>query len=110
MAFNLRLERLRRMMRGTKDEGDRQRLRHAGIADAYKTMYQTPEGEIVFNDLLRKGDLLSATNDPNEVGRRQVALHILNMLGWSEAELLRFHQQQTDDVMRDAVFAQESAA
>lgn len=109
--MNQHLERLRQMLRREPNADERQRIRAAAIADAYRNVFNSPEGELVLKDLLRKADLLSATaGDEAEVGRRQVALHILAMMGWSETELLRFHQQQADDAMREALWAQEQAA
>lgn len=74
------------------------------LAHAYQGTFNTPHGQIVLHDLLRKAGILEVAHEPGDPhttawrdGRRSMALEIINALRWTEGELVALAQQQTAD-------------
>lgn len=75
-------------------------------SSAYRAVFETPEGAIVLQDILREAGLLSSSVVEGDAyathrkeGRREIALHIVDMLSWSESELAAFAQAQTGEAL-----------
>jgi hypothetical protein len=73
---------------------------------AYRAVFETPEGEIVLQDILREGGLLEVATvdgDPYAThfrdGKRALALHIVETLSWSESQVVAFAQSQTGEAL-----------
>lgn len=78
-------------------------------ARAYEQVFASPEGQRVLYDLLRAGGVLQTSLVPGDPqgtafndGRRSMALHIIDQLRWSEAELAKLAMMQNDEDMRMA--------
>lgn len=79
--------------------------RKSRIADAYKAVYSTDPGQTVVHDIMRRGGLLETAADPTDSrfheGRRSLALHVVEMLRWSESEILTLAERsQREDMER----------
>lgn len=74
-------------------------FRHrARTSQAYRAVYEMPEGKFMIEDLLRKGGVLEAAPPEDSrfyEGRRSLALEILNELRWSESEMVHLAEQTT---------------
>ncbi len=78
----------------------------AKLAGAYTAAFGSAEGQMVLRDLLAAGGVLAVAHvsgDSHETafndGRRSIALHLLNHLRWSEAELLRLARARTHETI-----------
>ena len=76
--------------------------RRAALSHAYHRVYDTPEGKMMIDDLLRKSGLLETAHEPGDAattsfrdGRRSMGLEILQALRWTEGELVKLAQEQT---------------
>lgn len=71
----------------------------AALSHAYHDVYATPQGKVVFEDLMRKGGMLETSPDPADSrffeGRRSLALEICKALRWTESEMITLAQAQT---------------
>lgn len=77
--------------------------RQVATIKAYKSVFNSPDGELVLIDLLKKGGILSAIhedqpglNDYNN-GRRSIPLEILGQLRFDESALLELVQRRLDE-------------
>lgn len=77
--------------------------RRARRAQAYRAVYDSPEGKFVIDDLLRKAGIFETAPDPADSrfyeGRRSVALDILAELRWSESEMVALAERTTTDTL-----------
>jgi hypothetical protein len=87
---------------------EEQRLRQVALLAAYRDLFKLPEGRLVLADLLREGGLLACSHAPGDShetafaeGKRALALHLVQQLRWSEAELLQLARQRTTDRLGD---------
>jgi hypothetical protein len=75
--------------------------RRASISQAYHAVYQTPAGQTVLHDLMRKGGVLETSVEANDSrfyeGRRSLALEICKELRWSESEMIALARETTKD-------------
>lgn len=76
----------------------------ARLAQAYQSVWDSPDGKLVFNDLFGKAGLLTTREAPSdadtrsyEAGQRSFGVHMIERLRWSEAQLLAMARRQTDD-------------
>lgn len=76
--------------------------RRETIGDAYRRLFDTPDGKLVLADLLKEGRLFDVSveaGDPLTTGlndgRRALALVILERLRWSEMEILALSRERT---------------
>jgi hypothetical protein len=74
------------------------------LAHAYQRTFDTPHGQMVLRDLLRKGGILETSHEPGDAyttawrdGRRSLALELVEALRWTEGELVALAQEQTAD-------------
>lgn len=84
-------------------------------ASAYQQVFGSPEGQIVLQDLLREAGLLSSSVTPGDAydthrkeGRREIGLHLISMLAWSQSEVAAFAQAQAGEAV--ALVSLEEAA
>ena len=105
------MARLRRL-----PESEWQQAIDARKSAAYSAVFATPEGEIVLQDLLREGGLLASSVVEGDAyathrkeGRRELALHIVHRLSWSESQVAAFAQAQAGEAVALASMTQEAA-
>lgn len=77
----------------------------------YRSLFSSPDGRVVLQDLLRNVGVLSvahAPGDPCETafqdGRRSVGLELMQRLRWTEGELVQLSQERTSsqlEIMED---------
>ncbi len=67
------------------------------LGDAYKSVFSTPEGQLVLDDLLFHGKVLEAASGETEEGMRRLALHILSMINWKTVDL----NSKLQEIVRD---------
>jgi|GEM_PF-2729233 hypothetical protein len=91
--------------------------RRIELANAYQTVFDSPEGSRVLRDLLTAGGLLSTSVVEGDAqltayneGKRALALHILHRLRWSEGELMQLGQELTAEEIeaREQAMSQET--
>lgn len=88
-------DRAKSVMSGDAFAAFRARTRRAQV---YRTVYASPEGKIMIEDLLKKGGILEAAPAEDSrfyEGRRSLALEILNELRWSESEMVHLAEETT---------------
>lgn len=78
------------------------------LASAYQSVYASPDGAAVINDILREAGILSVSHvegDPGTSafndGKRALALYVVQRLRWSEGELVALARAQTTDDLND---------
>ena len=83
--------------------------RRLQIASDYHAVYNSPEGERVIHDILREAGILTVAHvdgDPGTSefndGKRAVGLAIIQMLRWSEGELVALARLQTSDQLSES--------
>lgn len=76
------------------------------LAAAYSAVFESPDGRIVLADLLARAGMLEVSTvfgDPYAThfrdGRRALALEIVNLLRWSEMELLQLAKERTAETL-----------
>lgn len=73
------------------------------LARAYQATFDTLDGKRVLHDILREGGVLTTSMFEGDQGhatafregKRALALHVLERLRWSEAEIVAFAQERT---------------
>jgi hypothetical protein len=83
--------------------------RRASIAHSYRSAFSGGTGEAVLHDLLREAGVLSVSHVEGDShatafndGKRAMGLHICERLRWSEMQLLKLAEQQTQDRLTEA--------
>lgn len=78
------------------------------LANAYQTVYESPDGRLVMLDIMREARILSVAHvdgDPGASsfndGARSIGLYICERLRWSEGELIELARQQTSDQLEE---------
>lgn len=73
-------------------------------AQAYRAVYNTPEGKFMIEDFLKQVGILSATPAEDSrfhEGLRAGGLIILNELRWSESEMVQLAEQTTTNTLEE---------
>lgn len=91
--------------------------RRLAVSEAYRRLYDTPEGQIVMHDLMRRCGILEVSAEAGDAhmtyfrdGRRSIALEIMQELRWTEGELVKLAQEQTSERLNMADAQQQDAA
>lgn len=76
------------------------------IDSAARELFATPQGRVVFHDLLRRSGLLSVSHVPGEpdstafnAGRQSIGQEYLELMRWSEMEMAALSRERTGDVL-----------
>lgn len=103
-----RLERLRKAFP--------QHTKRIALAQSYQSVFGSTEGQIVLRDVIAQAGLLTAQHDPSDPrfwdGKQAIALHILERLRWSVAELQLLGQEISHEALvdREAQLADAASA
>jgi hypothetical protein len=80
----------------------------AKIGDSYRRLFESPDGQFVLMDLLNRSGVLQTSmvaGEPHMTayreGRRSIALEIIQLMQWSEMELVRLSMQRTAAALRE---------
>lgn len=72
------------------------------LGAAYRRVFDGPDGKLVLADILKRGRLLSVSVEPGDAlttglndGRRALALEIVQLLRWTELDLLTLSHERT---------------
>ncbi len=79
-------------------------LNRARVSEAYKRVFDTPDGKRVLADILERGMVLQTSivagapdmTQANE-GRRQLALEIVEQLRWNPMDVLALAEARADE-------------
>lgn len=79
------------------------------LAEAYHDVFAGPGGDLVLNDLMRAGGVLETSFVPGEPdstsyneGRRSMVLHVLDILRWSEGQIIALAEARTTETITEA--------
>lgn len=79
------------------------RQRQLELADAYQRVFQTPDGQKVLRDQIRRGGFLDVDSELSgedalfRAGRRSMIAETLQILRWSASELAALGEELTYD-------------
>lgn len=92
--MNALLQRAKSMIAGARSQ--------VKLAHAYQQVFDTPAGDMVQKDILRFCGVLEVDHVPGDPyttafnsGKRAAALHIIDRMRWSEAELVALARATT---------------
>lgn len=71
------------------------------VRAAYRRLFDTPDGQVVLDDIIARGGVLRSVLDPADSrfhdGRRDLALQILAERAWSRIDLIALAERQAED-------------
>lgn len=87
--------------------------RQLAVKAAYRDVFDTPEGQMVFRDLARRSGLHETSFEPGDPqhtafkeGRRSLFLEILQQLRWTEGEIAQLARERDPDALAAAIEAE----
>lgn len=87
-------------MFGLSDQEKRARK----VRDAYAAVFNTPQGRIVLEDMMKANHVLGPIFDPGsdrettlKLGERNSVLRILSILAWTERDIYNLTREVTQD-------------
>lgn len=91
-------------LRNAIDQARASLERERELAQAYRDMWENPQGRLVMRDILNRAGVLEEADhscEPDErsvrAGKRLIAIHIFERMRWSNMKLMELAREQDND-------------